>query len=158
MACTFLNASKEIILQSHVPIALQGIELHQAFIPQLAKNVHQLAEIDAILPTLPTAHHFYRADATTMSFLQPASIHLVVTSPPYWTLKKYHERMGQLGDIEDYEFFLHQLDQVWTQCYDALVPGGRLICIVGDVCLSRRKNHGRHTVVPLHSAIQEVAR
>ena len=35
-----------------------------------------------------------------------------------------------------------------------LVPGGRLICVVGDVCLSRRKNGGRHTVVPLHSSIQ----
>ena len=37
----------------------------------------------------------------------------------------------------------------------ALVPGGRLIINVGDVCLSRRKNNGRHTVVPLHASIQE---
>jgi DNA modification methylase len=39
-----------------------------------------------------------------------------------------------------------------------LVPGGRLICVVGDVCLSRKKNYGRHTVVPLHSSIQEHCR
>jgi DNA modification methylase len=38
------------------------------------------------------------------------------------------------------------------------VPGGRLICVVGDVCLSRRKNDGRHTVVPLHASIQEHCR
>jgi DNA modification methylase len=38
------------------------------------------------------------------------------------------------------------------------VPGGRLICVVGDVCLSRRKNQGRHTVVPLHASIQEQCR
>ncbi|MGH9520377.1 MAG: DNA-methyltransferase, partial [Terriglobales bacterium] len=43
-------------------------------------------------------------------------------------------------------------------CYRALVPGGRLICVVGDVCLSRRKNGGRHTVVPLHASIQEHCR
>ncbi len=36
--------------------------------------------------------------------------------------------------------------------------GGRLICVVGDVCLSRRKNGGRHTVVPLHASIQEHCR
>ncbi len=42
--------------------------------------------------------------------------------------------------------------------YKALVPGGRLICVVGDVCLSRRKNGGRHTVVPLHASIQEHCR
>ncbi len=39
-----------------------------------------------------------------------------------------------------------------------LVPGGRLICVVGDVCLSRRKNEGRHTVVPLHASIQDRCR
>jgi DNA modification methylase len=38
------------------------------------------------------------------------------------------------------------------------VPGGRLICVVGDVCLARRKNAGRHMVVPLHASIQEHCR
>jgi DNA modification methylase len=38
------------------------------------------------------------------------------------------------------------------------VPGGRLVCVVGDVCLSRRENNGRHTVVPLHASIQERCR
>jgi DNA modification methylase len=47
------------------------------------------------------------------------------------------------------------LDEVWTNCFRALVPGGRLIINVGDVCLSRRKNNGRHTVVPLHATIHE---
>ena len=47
---------------------------------------------------------------------------------------------------------------VRRRCFDALVPGGRLICVVGDVCLSRRKNNGRHTVVPLHASIQERCR
>ncbi len=49
-----------------------------------------------------------------------------------------------------YNDFLDQLDLVWKQCYDALVPGGSLVCVVFDVCLSRRKNNlgelgfGRH--------------
>jgi site-specific DNA-methyltransferase (adenine-specific) len=45
-----------------------------------------------------------------------------------------------------------ELSKVWQHCYRILVPGGRLVCVVGDVCLSRRK-HGRHVVVPLHSDI-----
>jgi DNA modification methylase len=93
-----------------------------------------------------------------MHFLTRESIHLVVTSPPYWTLKEYRRADGQLGFIVDYEEFLAELDKVWRQCFDALVPGGRLICVVGDVCLSRRKNRGRHTVVPLHASIQEHCR
>jgi DNA modification methylase len=70
-------------------------------------------------------------------------------------LKQYRTSPGQLGWIEDYEQFLNELDIVWHNCYQALVPGGRLICVVGDICLSRRKNLGRHTVVPLHASIQE---
>src|ERR1700690_631451 len=63
-----------------------------------------------------------------------------------------------MGDIEDYEAFLAELDRVWQHCYRALVPGGRLVCVVGDVCLSRRKNNARHTGVPLHASIQEHCR
>src|SRR5262249_53112328 len=65
---------------------------------------------------------------------------------------------GQLGYVADYEEFLAELDKVWQACHRALVPGGRLICVVGDVCLSRRQNDGRHTVVPLHASIQEHCR
>ena len=43
---------------------------------------------------------------------------------------------------------------MWEGCHDALAPGGRLVCVVGDVCLSRRRNGGRHMVVPLHASIQ----
>ncbi|MFO0844553.1 MAG: site-specific DNA-methyltransferase [Gemmataceae bacterium] len=90
--------------------------------------------------------------------LAPNSAHLVVTSPPYWTLKEYNRIEGQLGDVADYGHFLDELDKVWRACFEALVPGGRLICVVGDVCLSRRQNGGRHTVVPLHASIQERCR
>ena len=83
------------------------------------------------------------------------SIHLVVTSPPYWTLKRYNDQAEQLGHVADYDEFLDGLDEVWRNCYQVLVPGGRLVINVGDVCLSRRKNNGRHTVVPLHASIQD---
>ena len=85
-------------------------------------------------------------------------MHLVVTSPPYWTLKEYRKHPDQLGDIGDYSEFLDELDKVWSWCYRAIVPGGRLVCVVGDVCLSRRKNRGEHTVIPLHASIQERCR
>jgi DNA modification methylase len=93
-----------------------------------------------------------------MSFLEPDSVHLVVCSPPYWTLKEYRRTEGQLGYVEDYENFLAELDAVWSHCYRALVPGGRLIIVVGDVCLSRRRNKRRHTVIPLHASLQEHCR
>ena len=58
-----------------------------------------------------------------------------------------------MGAIEDYELFLDELDKVWAECARVLSPGGRICCVVGDVCLPRRKL-GRHLVMPLHSDIQ----
>ncbi len=87
-----------------------------------------------------------------MSWLPDASVHLALTSPPYWTLKEYPANKDQLGLVVDYETFHDELDKVWRHCFRALVPGGRLVCVVGDVCLSRRA-HGRHMVMPLHADI-----
>lgn len=91
-------------------------------------------------------------DARELDWLPDASVHLVVTSPPYWTLKEYNDTPGQLGHVKEYEDFLDQLDRVWRHAFRVLVPGGRLVCVVGDVCLSRRE-HGRHYVMPLHADI-----
>lgn len=79
-------------------------------------------------------------------------MHLVVTSPPYWNLKRYNENPDQLGHIQDYEAFLRELEKVWRHVYRVLVPGGRLVCVVGDVCVARR-SFGRHLVFPLHADI-----
>ena len=91
-------------------------------------------------------------DARDLSFLDNESIHLVVTSPPYWNLKRYNENPDQLGHINDYESFLFELERVWREVFRILVPGGRLVCVVGDVCVSRRQ-FGRHLVFPLHADI-----
>lgn len=101
---------------------------------------------------IKTLHRLVLGDSRDMSYIESQSVHLVVTSPPYWTLKKYNEHSGQLGHVSDYDEFLAALEQVWKECYRVLVPGGRLVCVVGDVCLSRRAN-GRHLVVPLHADI-----
>jgi DNA modification methylase len=88
-----------------------------------------------------------------MEWIPDGSVHLVVTSPPYWTLKEYPPNRNQLGAIAEYEQFHDELEKVWQHCFRVLVPGGRICCVVGDVCLARRRNHGRHMVLPLHADI-----
>jgi len=143
-------------LAKYVPLEIGPID--KQALPRIAKDARLTSRIEAVLRELPTRHQIRLGDARAMDFLQANSVHLVVTSPPYWKLKKYRETAGQLGFIEDYETFVAELDKVWEHCYRAIVPGGRLVIVVGDVCLSRRKNRGRHTVVPLHAAIQEHCR
>lgn len=107
--------------------------------------------------SLETIHRLIETDARDLSFIENESVHLVLTSPPYWTLKRYNENERQLGHIKDYEAFLGELTKVWREVHRVLVPGGRLVCVVGDVCLSRRK-YGRHVVMPLHSDICVICR
>lgn len=115
----------------------------------------QLAANGTGLP--PTRHRLIHGDARRMLDIDDESSALVVTSPPYWTLKKYPDNPAQLGDLYDYELFQKELARVWDECYRVLLPGGRLCINVGDVTLSRRK-HGRHRVIPLHADILSHAR
>ncbi len=106
----------------------------------------------AVLQVGSTTHRIYQGDARELDWIGDESVHLVLTSPPYWTLKQYPPHERQLGMVTNYERFHDELEKVWRHCFRALVPGGRLVCVVGDVCLSRRK-HGRHMVMPLHADI-----
>ena len=145
-------------LDGYLPAEVLPLDNPQTDIPRIAKDKRLIRLIDEAVQRIPTHHRIRLGDARAMDALPAESVHLVLTSPPYWTLKEYRDSEGQMGHIEDYDLFLDELDKVWSHCYRALVPGGRLVCVVGDVCLSRRENNGRHTVVPLHASIQERCR
>jgi modification methylase len=65
-------------------------------------------------------HRLIQADARNLSFFPDGSVHLAVTSPPYWTLKRYNEGANQLGHVTDYEEFLNDLCKVWKEIYRLL--------------------------------------
>ena len=144
-------------IDQYLPVGLPSLDDPQKVLPAIAKDVKLVRRIQEAVSHVPTSHDVHHGDARLME-LHDESVHLIVTSPPYWTLKKYNDGEGQLGHVADYQQFVGELEKVWRQCYDSLVPGGRLVCVVGDVCLSRRRNNGRHTVVPLHASIQESCR
>jgi DNA modification methylase len=124
--------------------------------PNVAEKMRAKRQAFATRPDILNSHHrIFLGDAREMAELaEPGSVHLVVTSPPYWTLKQYDGAAGplQLGHLEDYREFRHELGRVWQRCFELLAPGGRLVIVVGDVCLSRKKA-GRHFVVPIHADI-----
>lgn len=148
----------DLDLTSFLSEPLLSGPLEQTEIPRLARDVAAMKLLDQALLRVPTSHYLVHGDARQMGSIPPGSAHLVLTSPPYWTLKKYDDANGQLGHVSGYDAFLAELAKVWRRCFDILVPGGRLVCVVGDVCLSRKLNDGRHTVVPLHASIQEICR
>jgi DNA modification methylase len=147
-----------------------SVQANKLAVPVLPKSDNTSAALTALqfanlhyrttawpAPFDSTEHRLHEGDARDLSWLPNNSVHLVVTSPPYWTLKQYEKRKGQLGEVADYEAFLNELDKVWRECERVLVEGGRICCVVGDVCIPRKRD-GRHRVMPLHADIQVRAR
>lgn len=110
-------------------------------------------------PFHSVSHYLRRSDARDLSWVEASSVHLIVTSPPYFNLKSYASDCdgGQLGRIEAYDAFLTELDEVWKECFRVLVPGGRVCCVIGDILVSRRAG-GRHRILPLPADIMVRAR
>lgn len=70
-----------------------------------------------------TFHRLINGDARDLSFLDDESVHLVITSPPYWNLKRYNENPDQLGHIDEYETFIKELEKVWKHVFVCLGSG-----------------------------------
>ncbi|MBF0338631.1 MAG: thermonuclease family protein [Nitrospirae bacterium] len=86
-----------------------------------------------------------------MSLLADESVHLVITSPPYWQLKDYGTE-DQIGFHESYESYINNLNLVWKECFRILHPGCRLCVNIGDQ-FARSVYYGRYKVIPIRTEI-----
>ena len=98
-----------------------------------------------------TYHKIINGDSRQMSELKEESIHLVVTSPPYWQLKDYGSE-NQIGFHDDYETYINHLNLTWKECFRVLHKGCRLCINIGDQ-FARSVYYGRYKVIPIHSEI-----
>ena len=98
-----------------------------------------------------TKHQLINGDSRRMSLIPDESVHLIVTSPPYWQLKDY-DMPNQIGFNDTYEAYINNLNLVWNECRRILMPGCRLCINIGDQ-FARSVYYGRYKVVPIHSEI-----
>lgn len=98
-----------------------------------------------------TQHIVINGDSRKMNELQDNSVHLIVTSPPYWQLKDYGSD-NQIGFNDTYEQYINNLNLVWKECYRVLHDGCRLCINIGDQ-FARSVYYGRYKVIPIHSEI-----
>ena len=86
-----------------------------------------------------------------MSLLADRSVHLIITSPPYWQLKDYGTS-NQIGFHDSYEDYINNLNRVWKECYRVLHDGCRLCVNIGDQ-FARSVYYGRYKVIPIRTEI-----
>jgi len=96
-------------------------------------------------------HKVIIGDSRKMQELSDNTIHLVVTSPPYWQLKDYGDPR-QIGFHDSYEDYINNLNLVWKECFRVLHPGCRMCINIGDQ-FARSVYYGRYKVVPIRTEI-----
>ena len=116
------------------------------------------SEIEILTPDI------HNLDSRTISkVIDECSVDLVVTSPPYWDIlnqkrtadgkiiRNYSTDTEDLGNIPNYEDFLTDLKNVYTEVYKVMKPGARCIAVVMDI---RKKDK----FYPLHEDQSRIMR
>ena len=100
---------------------------------------------------IKTKHKIIIGDSRCMNGLNDESVHLIITSPPYWQLKDYGVS-HQIGFDDSYEEYINNLNLVWNECYRVLHKGCRLCVNIGDQ-FARSVYYGRYKVIPIRTEI-----
>lgn len=100
---------------------------------------------------MKTLHKIILGDSRQMTEIHDDSVHLVVTSPPYWQLKDYGTE-DQIGFNHSYEQYINHLNLVWNECYRILHKSSRLCINIGDQ-FARSVYYGRYKIIPIRTEI-----
>ena len=103
------------------------------------------------MTSMNTSHTIVIGDARNMGEVPDESVHLVVTSPPYWQIKNYGDAR-QIGFNDSYDEYIAHLNTVWAECYRTLAPGCRLCVNIGDQ-FARAVTYGRYKIIPIRETI-----
>jgi DNA modification methylase len=98
-----------------------------------------------------TKHKIIIGDSRQMQSVPDKSVHLIITSPPYWQLKDYGTD-NQIGYNDSYEEYINNLNLVWKESYRVLDNGCRLCVNIGDQ-FARSVYYGRYKVIPIRTEI-----
>ena len=76
-----------------------------------------------------TTHTLIIGDSSFMPEIESGSIHLTVTSPPYWNLKKYGEK--GIGSNQAYSKYLYEIQRTLKEIKRVMSPGRFVAINVG---------------------------
>lgn len=87
-----------------------------------------------------TTQRIIAGDARDMAEIASDSVHLAITSPPYFNAKMYSiDGDGDLGDVHDLEEWLAEIGRVWQGVYRALQPGRKFFLNIMNLPIRENK-------------------
>lgn len=98
-----------------------------------------------------TMHKIIIGDSRYMNEIKDESVHLIITSPPYWQIKDYGNK-NQIGFNNTYKEYIANLNEVWSECNRVLCPGCRICINIGDQ-FARAITYGRYKIIPIREEI-----
>lgn len=111
---------------------------------------------DEILQDTLDQNLFYRileGDARNrLADLENNSVHLIITSPPYGTIKNYSDKETEIGFDQSFQEYHHALMEVFRECVRVLHPGCRMVINIGDEFVKSSSNKPYH-IMPHSSEI-----
>ncbi|STY93031.1 Modification methylase DpnIIB [Moraxella bovis] len=107
-------------------------------------------------------------DSRNMQEVPNNSVHLIITSPPYFNIKDYakdgyqlnshsNKHSQQIGDIDSYEYYLSEMLKVWQECERVLKPNGKLVINTPLMPMLKKEMNTHYTrhIFDLNSDIQQ---
>ena len=125
---------------------------------KIIKKIIRIIKIIKIIKlgyNMKTSYKIIIGDSRNMKEIPNNSVHLIITSPPYWQLKDYGVK-EQIGFNDSYEEYINNLNLVWKECHRVLHPGCRMVINIGDQ-FARSVYYGRYKVIPIRTEIIKFA-
>ncbi len=108
------------------------------------------------------------SDSRNMQDVDDNSVHLIITSPPYFNIKDYSKdgyqkndhstkHTSQIGDIDSYDDYIEEMLLVWRECERVLKPNGKLVINTPLMPMLKKDmttHYNRH-IFDLNSDIQQ---
>jgi len=172
IAC--LNTGREglgvELVDKWVAISNQRLERAKGIGRRLLTKPTEITQHGAERVKQPALEIMQGDSRTFLKQIPSESFDFVVTSPPYWAIltkardhksqrerlskglpTKYSEDNRDLGNAPSYRDFLHELTEVFGECYRVLKQGKYMVIVVSDF------RHGSK-FVPFHNDLSEAVR
>jgi len=88
-------------------------------------------------------NRIYCGDSRRMDKIDNDSIHLTITSPPYYVGKDYEEYLSTIG------IYFKMLRDVFQEVVRVTIPGGKIIINLGDIAVGSKYNEGFPEEMPI---------